>query len=81
MGVFAGSGQARTFDFKAGDVGYVPLAMGHYIENTGDTMVRFIETFKSSSYADLARSVDGAHPADASRRAPESRSTGDEGAA
>jgi oxalate decarboxylase len=37
MGVFATSGQARTFDFRANDVGYVPLAMGHYIENTGNT--------------------------------------------
>jgi len=32
MGVFASSGQARTFDFAAGDVGYVPFAMGHYVE-------------------------------------------------
>jgi len=24
MGVFGASGQARTFDFRAGDVGYVP---------------------------------------------------------
>jgi oxalate decarboxylase len=24
MGVFAASGQARTFDFQANDVGYVP---------------------------------------------------------
>jgi oxalate decarboxylase len=31
MGVFASSGQARTFDFLAGDVGYVPFAMGHYV--------------------------------------------------
>jgi len=54
MGVFAGSGQARTFDFQAGDVGYVPFGMGHYIENIGDTTVRFVETFKSSYYADLS---------------------------
>jgi oxalate decarboxylase len=54
MGVFAGSGQARTFDCQAGDVGYVPFGMGHYIENIGDTPVRFVETFKSSYYADLS---------------------------
>jgi oxalate decarboxylase len=29
MGVFGASGQARTFDYQAGDVGYVPFAMGH----------------------------------------------------
>src|SRR6202045_3698129 len=54
MGVFAASGQARTFDFQANDVGYVPFAMGHYIENTGNTMLRFLEIFKSSYYADVS---------------------------
>ena len=54
MGVFASSGQARTFDFLAGDVGYVPFAMGHYIENTGSTPLRFLEIFKSSYYADVS---------------------------
>lgn len=54
MGVFASSGQARTFDYKAGDVGYVPYAMGHYIENTGPTPLRFLEMFKSSYYADVS---------------------------
>ena len=41
MGVFGASGQARTFDFRAGDVGYVPFAMGHYVENTGTTPFAF----------------------------------------
>ena len=36
MGVFGSTGNARTFDYRAGDVGYVPFAMGHYVENTGD---------------------------------------------
>jgi oxalate decarboxylase len=54
MGVFAASGQARTFDFMAGDVGYVPFAMGHYVENTGTTPLRFLEIFKSSYYADVS---------------------------
>jgi oxalate decarboxylase len=54
MGVFASSGQARTFDFQAGDVGYIPFAMGHYVENTGTTTLRFLEMFKSSYYADLS---------------------------
>ena len=38
----------------AGDVGYVPFAMGHYIENTGNTRLRFLEIFKSSYYADVS---------------------------
>jgi oxalate decarboxylase len=54
MGVFAAAGQARTFDFRAGDVGYVPFATGHYVENTGTTTLRFLELFKSSYYADVS---------------------------
>jgi oxalate decarboxylase len=54
MGVFGASGQARTFDFRAGDVGFVPFAMGHYIENTGQTPLRYLEIFKSSYFADVS---------------------------
>ena len=54
MGVFAGQGQARTFDLQAGDVGYVPVAMGHYLENTGSTKFRFLETFKSDRFIDFS---------------------------
>ncbi|MBA8820986.1 oxalate decarboxylase [Ochrobactrum sp. P6BS-III] len=54
MGVFAANGHSRTFDYAAGDVGYVPFAMGHYVENTGKTTLRFLEMFKSSYYADVS---------------------------
>jgi oxalate decarboxylase len=54
MTVFASSGKARTFDYQAGDVGYVPFAMGHYIENTGDEPLRFLEMFRSSYFADIS---------------------------
>ena len=54
MGVFGASGQARTFDFRTGDVGYVPFAMGHYVENIGSTPLRFLEIFKSSYFADVS---------------------------
>ncbi|MXP67982.1 cupin domain-containing protein (plasmid) [Pantoea sp. Aalb] len=54
MGVFASSGQARTFNFRAGDVGYIPFAMGHYIENTSNKTLRFLELFKSEYYADIS---------------------------
>lgn len=56
MTVFASGGKARTFDYRAGDVGYVPFAMGHYIENTGSTPVRFLEVFKSDHFADVSLS-------------------------
>jgi oxalate decarboxylase len=54
MTVFASSGKARTFDYRAGDVGYVPQTMGHYIENTGSDTVRFLEMFRSDHFADLS---------------------------
>jgi oxalate decarboxylase len=54
MTVFASSGHARTFDYQAGDVGYVPFAMGHYIMNTGDEPLRFLEMFKSDRFADIS---------------------------
>jgi oxalate decarboxylase len=54
MTVFAASGKARTFDYQAGDVGYVPFAMGHYIENTGEETLRFLEMFRSDRYADIS---------------------------
>ena len=54
MTVFASSEKARTFDYQAGDVGYVPFAMGHYIENTGDDLLVFLEVFRSDHFADMS---------------------------
>jgi oxalate decarboxylase len=54
MTVFASGGKARTFDYQAGDVGYIPFAMGHYIENTGDEPLRFLEMFRSDRFADVS---------------------------
>src|SRR5215216_2811132 len=54
MTVFASSGVARTFDYRAGDVGYVPFAMGHYVQNTGDIPLRFLEMFRSDYFADVS---------------------------
>ena len=41
MTVFASNRSAQTFDYQAGDVGYVPRAQPHYVENTGKTTLRF----------------------------------------
>jgi oxalate decarboxylase len=54
MTVFASGERARTFDYQAGDVGYVPFAMGHYVENTGDETLRFLEMFRSDRFADIS---------------------------
>ena len=54
MTVFASGATARTFDYQAGDVGYVPFAMGHYVANTGAGPLRFLEVFASDRYADVS---------------------------
>lgn len=54
MTAFAANGRARTFDYRAGDVGYVPFAYGHYIENTGSDSLWFLEIFKSDSFSDVS---------------------------
>ena len=54
MTVFGADGAANTFDYEAGDVGYIPRPMGHYIENTGDTTLRFLEMFRSGRYFDVS---------------------------
>ncbi len=54
MTVFASSGKTRTFDYQAGDVGYVPFAMGHYVENTGDETLTYLEMFRSDHFADIS---------------------------
>jgi oxalate decarboxylase len=54
MGVFAAGQNVQTKDFRAGDVGYVPRSMGHYIENTGSSDLVFLEIFRSSYYASIS---------------------------
>jgi oxalate decarboxylase len=56
MTVFATGGRARTMDFQAGDVGYIQKTLPHYIQNTGNTDLKFLEMFKSSVYQDLSLS-------------------------
>lgn len=54
MTVFNSNGISRTFDFEAGDVGVVPLVAGHYVQNTGDEKLIFIEVFKNPVYSDIS---------------------------
>ncbi|HEY2822673.1 MAG TPA: cupin domain-containing protein [Candidatus Acidoferrum sp.] len=54
MTVFAAGGRARTMDVQAGDVGYVLQSNPHYVENTGDTELVFLEMFKTPRYVDIS---------------------------
>ena len=48
--------RARTMDFEAGDVGYVEKTLPHYIDNTGDQDLRYLEVFRSTRFEDLSLS-------------------------
>jgi oxalate decarboxylase len=54
MTVFIGGSKARTMDFQQGDVGYIQQSIPHYIENTGDTDLEFLEIFRSPNYQDIS---------------------------
>jgi oxalate decarboxylase len=54
MTVFIAGADARTMDFQAGDVGYIPISNPHYIENTGNTDLVFLEMFKAKTYQDIS---------------------------
>ena len=54
MTVFNTGPHANTTDFHAGDVGVVRRNLGHYVENTGDDLLIYIETFKSSRYEEVS---------------------------
>jgi len=54
--------KARTMDFQEGDVGYVQKTLLHYVENTADTDLVFLEMFgKVDRFQDLSFSEWLAH--------------------
>ncbi|TCL76747.1 oxalate decarboxylase [Hydrogenispora ethanolica] len=53
MTVFADNGRARTFDYRAGDIGYVPVGNVHYVQNTGDGALWFLEAFRSDRFVEV----------------------------
>jgi oxalate decarboxylase len=54
MTIVNAEGHARTMDFRANDVGYVPAVAGHYIENTGKEDLVFLELFKAPHFLDVS---------------------------
>ncbi|CAI6092695.1 unnamed protein product [Clonostachys chloroleuca] len=51
---FTGNGNARTFDFSAGDTAVFPDNSGHYIENVGTEDLIWIEIYKAEKVADIS---------------------------
>ncbi len=54
MTVFNAKEDARTTDFRANDVGYVPKMAGHYIENTGTEDLVFLEMFAADEFQEVS---------------------------
>ncbi|PVH99394.1 Bicupin, oxalate decarboxylase/oxidase [Periconia macrospinosa] len=53
--IFGGKGNARTFDYQAGDVGIVPRNMGHFIENlSDDEPLEMLELFRADKFQDFS---------------------------
>ncbi|EHL01366.1 putative Oxalate decarboxylase oxdD [Glarea lozoyensis 74030] len=52
--IWLGGGNARTFDFEAGDTAVFPDNSGHYVENTHPTeTLRYLEIFQSDKVVDF----------------------------
>ncbi|KAK4864588.1 hypothetical protein LT330_009583 [Penicillium expansum] len=52
--LFTAPNAATTFDFTGGDVGYFPKSNSHYIENTGDEDLVFVEVLQAPEFSDMA---------------------------
>ncbi|KAF4554207.1 Cupin-like protein 2 [Elsinoe fawcettii] len=52
--IFAAAGNARTFNYVAGDVGIVPKNNAHYVENIGDEPLEMLEMFRSDKFQDFS---------------------------
>ncbi|KAF8826991.1 hypothetical protein HHX47_DHR5000559 [Lentinula edodes] len=52
--IFAANSNARTFNFQAGDIGFIPASYGHYVENTGNITLKYLEVFNSDRFQDIS---------------------------
>ena len=52
--IFSAPSSSGTFDYKAGDVGYIPVTQSHYIENVGDDDVIFLEVLQAPKFTDIS---------------------------
>ena len=54
--VFNTGPEAMTANFHPGDIGYVKKALGHYVENIGDTDLVYMEVFKAPRFEEIGLS-------------------------
>jgi oxalate decarboxylase len=51
--VFNTGPAAMTANFHAGDIGYVKKGLGHYLQNTGNTDLVYMEVFRADRYEEV----------------------------
>ena len=56
MTVFNVGPKAVTQNFKPGDIGYVKKSLGHFIKNTGNSDLVFLEIFRADRFEDVSLS-------------------------
>lgn len=61
MTVFNTGPKAVTQDFRPGDIGYVQKSLGHFIRNTGNTDLVFLEVFRAPRFQNVSLSQWLAH--------------------
>lgn len=54
MTVFDTGSIARTFDYRAGDVGTVPKTCAHYVENIGEGRMRYLAVFAHPRFEEVS---------------------------
>jgi len=54
LDVYMAPQSSRTFDDTSGDVAYIPASNSHYIENTGDVDLLFLEVLKQPKFTDIS---------------------------
>jgi oxalate decarboxylase family bicupin protein len=65
--LFSAPDVATTFDFRAGDVGYFPQYNSHYIQNTGDEDLVFVEVLLAPQFTGKNTPQRPQYAADSSR--------------
>jgi oxalate decarboxylase len=64
VGVFGSHARARTEEFSAGQVAFIPQGHGHYVEAVGDEPVEILILFNSGVYQEISLAAWlGANPA------------------
>jgi oxalate decarboxylase len=56
MTVFGAKGRKITREYGPGDVGYVPMGYGHYLETVGDEPCEMLAVFNSGTYQEISLS-------------------------